>query len=324
MRSNDAVPDSVPIHDLDPWLFQFGTSGIGVRWYGLAYVGGFVVAYQLLRLLARRQIGPLREGELADFITMVALFGVLLGGRLGYMLFYDLGGFLREPWRIVQVWDGGMASHGGIAGVTLFVWFYARKHGYSWSAIGDNLVCVAPVGVFFGRIANFINGELYGKPADPARVPWAMRFPDEILAEPDVADAVFRQLPGMTFEQIKGALHDPAVREVLGSALTPRHPSQIYQALLEGLLLFGILFGLRWKFPRLPDGLLTGLFFLLYALFRILGETWRHADSGYIGPLQKGQFYSLFMFAAAAGFFWHAYRGWRASGAGPRAPLKAS
>jgi phosphatidylglycerol:prolipoprotein diacylglycerol transferase len=201
-----------------------------------------------------------------------------------------------------------MASHGGIAGLAAFTWFYARRHRLGWCAVGDNLVCVAPVGIFFGRIANFINGELYGKPADPARVPWAMRFPDEILAEPAVANEVFRRLPGMTFEQIKGALHDPAVRDVLGSVLTPRHPSQIYQALLEGLLLFVILFGLRWKFPRLPAGLLTGLFFLAYALFRILGETWRHADSGHIGPLQKGQFYSLFMFAAAAAFLWHAYR----------------
>ena len=204
-----------------------------------------------------------------------------------------------------------MASHGGIAGLAIFTWWYARQHKYNWCAVGDNLVCVAPVGVFFGRIANFINGELYGNPADPRKVPWAMLFPGEMVEDDRVRGEVMKRLPGKTMEEIYASLQDPAVREVLQDALTPRHPSQIYQALLEGVLLFLILFGIRWKFPRLPYGILTGLFFLLYAIFRIIGETWRHADSGHILGIQKGQFYSLFMFAAAAWFLWYGFKQWR-------------
>jgi len=305
MGSTGGVAPGLYIHDIDPWLLRFGDSNIGIRWYGMAYVAGFVVAFLLLRVLARRKIGPLKESELADFITMTAFLGVMMGGRLGYMLLYDFQGFISAPWRFFQVWEGGMASHGGIAGVTIFAWWYARQHGYSWCAIGDNLVCVAPVGVMFGRFANFINGELYGNPADPKNVPWAMLFPDEINDVPAVGNAVAAKLPGLTLEQIKATVHDPAVREVLQATLTPRHPSQIYQALLEGLLLFLILFGMRWKFPRLPPGIITGVFFFLYATFRIIGEFWRRADSGFILGIQKGQFYSIFMFAAAAGFLWY-------------------
>ncbi len=309
MVSCERVGSGLYIHDIDPWLLRFG-GNFGVRWYGIAYVAGFIVAFLLMRQMARRQIGPLKEAELADFITMAAFLGVMLGGRLGYMLLYDFSGFIQAPWRFFQVWEGGMASHGGIAGLAAFSWWYARQHRYDWCGVGDNLVCVAPVGIFFGRIANFINGELYGNPADPKKVPWAMLFPDEINDEGTVHNAVAARLPGMSLVDIKTAIHDPAVREVLHATLTPRHPSQIYQALLEGLLLFVILFGIRWKFPKLPYGILTGLFFLLYAVFRIIGETWRRADSGFIMGINKGQFYSIFMFAAAAGFLWYGYRQW--------------
>jgi phosphatidylglycerol:prolipoprotein diacylglycerol transferase len=315
MRSFGPVVSGLYIHDIDPWLLRFGGGNIGIRWYGVAYVLGFLVAFLLMRQMARARIGPLKEAELADFITLSAFLGVMLGGRLGYMLLYDFPGFIQAPWRFFQLWEGGMASHGGIAGLVAFTWWYARQHGHDWCGVGDNLVCVAPVGIFFGRIANFINGELYGVPADPKKVPWAMLFPDEIGENPEIQQKVFSRLPDLSLPGIKLKVHEPEVREVLLECLTPRHPSQIYQALLEGLLLFLILFGLRWKFPRLPYGVLTGLFFLLYAVFRIIGETWRHADSGFVMGINKGQFYSMFMFAAAAGFLWHGYKQWRAGSA---------
>jgi phosphatidylglycerol:prolipoprotein diacylglycerol transferase len=314
MSSFGRVVTGLYIHDIDPWLLRFGGGNFGIRWYGVAYVAGFLVGFLLMRQMARRQIGPLKESELADFITMAAFVGVMLGGRLGYMLLYDFSGFIQAPWRFFQVWEGGMASHGGIVGLVAFTWWYARRHHYDWCGVGDNLVCVAPVGIFFGRIANFINGELYGNPADPRKVPWAMLFPDEINDVPSVHHAVAARLPGMSLAEIKGALHDPEIRKVLQEFLTPRHPSQIYQALLEGALLFLILFGIRWKFPRLPYGILSGLFFLLYAVFRIIGEFWRRADSGVILGINKGQFYSLFLFFAAAGFLWHGFSRWRSRG----------
>jgi phosphatidylglycerol:prolipoprotein diacylglycerol transferase len=310
---NCGVGDGLYIHDISPWLihFQIGAREFGIRWYGVAYVAGFIAAFFLMRELARRKIGPLKEAELADFITLAAFLGVMLGGRLGFMLLYDFWEFIARPWRLFLVWEGGMASHGGIAGLAIFAWWYARRHNYNWCSVGDNLVCVAPVGVFFGRIANFINGELYGNPADPRKVPWAMLFPGEMNDETRIGDEVTARLPGRSYEQILSSLHDPAVRQVLEATLTPRHPSQIYQALLEGLLLFVILFTIRWKCPRLPAGILSGVFFFLYAIFRIIGETWRRADSGFILGIQKGQFYSLFMFAAAAGFLWYGFKQWR-------------
>ena len=151
------------VHDLSPFLLKIG--GFGLRWYGLAYLAGFVIGTLLYRRLAQRGYSDLRPDQVADFITMGALFGVLLGGRLGYMLFYDPVGFLHDPLLIIRVWEGGMASHGGILGLALYTFWYARKHGFSWRNLCDNLVVVAPVGLFLGRCANFINGELYGREA---------------------------------------------------------------------------------------------------------------------------------------------------------------
>lgn len=306
MGTNAAVLLAYYLHDIDPWVFRL-TDSIGVRWYGLAYVMGFVAAFLLLKQLARRGCGQLKEGEIGDFITYAAIFGVMLGGRLGFMLLYDFHHFVREPWSLFRVWEGGMASHGGIAGLTFFAYAYGRKKGYNWAGLGDNLVAVAPLGIFFGRLANFINGELYGKPWTG---PTAVQFPEE-MERREIWLEVSSRLPEYRGPQeIKEALGaDPGVEGVLREVLTPRHPSQLYQAALEGLALFVILYWIRLRFPKMGYGILTGLFFIGYATFRIAGEIFREPDYGseLILGMQKGQFFSLFLYAAGAAFLWYGF-----------------
>lgn len=287
------------IHDLSPFLIRIG--GFGIRWYGMAYLAGFVIGTLLYRHLARRGFSDLKPEQVSDFITMAALFGVLLGGRLGYMLFYDPEGFLHDPLLFFRVWEGGMASHGGIMGLALFILWYARRHGFSWRNLSDNIVVVSPVGILLGRIANFINGELYGRVTDSV---WAMRFPKEILTwspgrqEELVirASAIDPSLDSAS-AVIAGVSSFPALRDLLSTQLPPRYPSQLVEALLEGGFLFALLWILRTR-VRLPDGVLTGIFLIGYAVVRILGECVREPDSTLVGIFTKGQFLSLFMVAA--------------------------
>src|SRR5438093_4142083 len=171
------------IHDLDPLIFRLWDN-VGPRWYGLAYVLAFVCSYFIYRQLARRGFADLPVAKVGDFITGAALFGVIVGGRLGYVLFYKPE-MLREPLSILRVWEGGMSSHGGMFGLLAFTFYYAYRHKISWTNLGDNLVVTAPVGLFFGRCANFINGELYGRITN---VPWAMQFPKELLDHPQEAE----------------------------------------------------------------------------------------------------------------------------------------
>ena len=292
------------LHDLSPHLVRFNES-VAIHWYGLAYVLGFYLTYRVMLFLARRGLSEIRPAQVADFITLVALFGVVLGGRLGYMLLYDWDNFVRAPWNLFLINQGGMASHGGIAGVALFCLWYARKHRISWTGIGDTLVCGAPLGVFCGRLANFINGELFGR---VTTVPWAMKFPTELLHEDFVAQG------GTPVNLPPGLLHSPDIIAffqgqpggvaALEAMLHPRHPSQLYEALGEGLFLSAILLAVRLRFPRLPHGILTGLFFLLYAVARISLECVRQPDSGSeaILGLTRGQFFSLFMIVVGVAF----------------------
>jgi phosphatidylglycerol:prolipoprotein diacylglycerol transferase len=311
------------VHDLNPVLLRI-TESIQLRWYGLAYLAGFVAGFYLLRHLARRGLWVLKPEQTGDFIAAAALFGVFLGGRIGYVLFYHLpkvgwGELVRDPLMVVRVWDGGMASHGGILGLAIFTWFYARKHKVTWTGLGDGLCVVAPLGLFFGRMANFINGELYGRVADG--VAWAVKFPLSLGAEPEEVQsaawqACTRVEPKLADAESLAALiatarENPRVSEALGEYLTPRHPSQLYEGILEGALLFGILWLVRVRFPKAPDGLLTGMFFGLYALLRIIGEQFREPDAEMVGAFTKGQFFSFFMFLFAAGFLFHAWRGWK-------------
>lgn len=303
------------LHDLDPILIQF-TDSIAIRWYGLAYILGFVLAYVVLLKLAKKNMTTVRAERLSDFITYTAMFGVLLGGRLGYLLFYDFSAFISNPLIFFQLQKGGMASHGGMLGMTLYAWFYSRKHRCSWTGLGDDLVLVAPIGLFFGRMANFINGELFGK---PTQVAWAVRFPTEAqerrFSPPAGYDGPIpapELLWGSSKDIVERASSHPELAEFLAHGIHPRHPSQIYEALLEGLVIFLILLFMRLKWPQLKKGVITGSFFILYAVFRIFCEIYRLPDEGQnlILGLSKGQFYSCFLILAGLAFLVAAARGW--------------
>jgi len=278
----------------------------------MAYVLAFVAGFLLLKLFSKRGYLDLNQAAVGDFVTWVALFGVMIGGRLGYVIFYRPE-MLRDPLSILRVWEGGMSSHGGILGVVLFSLYYARRHKYSWTNLGDNLVVAVPIGLFLGRCANFINGELYGRAAN---VPWAVQFPKELLepanaAEADRAVTACQQnVPSLNSIEpfaakieaiVESVRTNPDVATVLRGILTPRHPSQLYEALLEGVVLFAILWIVRTRM-RTPNGLLTGLFMIFYSIFRIVVEYFREPDASMIGIFTRGQFFSFFVIALGIGF----------------------
>lgn len=222
---------------LDPILVELGP--IKIRWYSLAYLGGILIGWWYLLKLIDRPGAPMARRH-ADDLVFYATLGVILGGRLGYVLFYRPEVYLADPLQILRIWDGGMSFHGGVIGVTLGILWLARKHGLQWLRIHDYVACCTPFGLFFGRLANFVNAELWGRPTD---VPWAIVFPN-------------------------------------GGDL-PRHPSQLYEAGLEGLLLFAILWLLFWKTDaRYQPGKLVGTFLLVYGLSRFLVELVRQPDVG--------------------------------------------
>ncbi len=292
------------LHKLDPYIFHV-TETFGPRWYGLSYVMAFICGYALLAWLSKKGYADIHQAQVGDFITWAALFGVMIGGRLGYVFFYKPQ-MLREPLSILKVWEGGMSAHGGMIGLVLFTFYYARKYQIPWRNLADNLGVVAPIGLFFGRCANFINGELYGR---ATTVPWAVQFPKELIDSnnADLADravALCRQVdPLITSpEEILRALPvNPKIEEVLRTVLTPRHPSQLYEAFLEGIVLFVILWFVRTR-TRQPNGVIAGLFLCLYAIFRIVVETCREPDASLIGPFTRGQFFSFFLIAIGLGF----------------------
>ena len=312
------------VHDLNPIALPI-YGGLALRWYGLAYLAGFVAGFLLLRNLARRGLWVMQPEKVGDFIAGCALFGVFIGGRLGWILFYFKDGFLNPLWwpaikadplLVLRVWEGGMASHGGILGLAIFTWVYAKKQNVSWAKLADGLSVVGPLGLFFGRAANFINGELYGRIA--TGVPWAVKFPQSLIQESEETQAMAWQAcirvdPSLADATsldtlIAAARSNPKLSETLGEFLPARHPSQIYEGMLEGLLLFVILWVVRVRFPKAPAGLITGLFFALYAVARIFSEHFREPDAAMVGFLTKGQFFSLFMFLIAAAFFGHAWK----------------
>ena len=250
-------------HDLNPVIFHIW-GPMAVRWYGLAYLLGFIGSYLILKRLAKRGEFAVPEDELSNFIVHLAIFGVFLGGRLGYVILYGWNTFLHDPLFLFRVWEGGMASHGGLLGVLAVMLWYAWKKKYPFWNLTDGLALVAPIGLFFGRIANFINGELWGRPTD---VPWAVIFPQAGDAVP-----------------------------------TPRHPSQLYEALGEGLLLFIVLWLVRKTAWGKREGAVSALFLLVYAAVRIASEFFRTPDAGYdlyFGWMTKGQLFSSFMVLGA-------------------------
>ena len=292
------------VHDLSPFLLDFG-NGIGLRWYGLAYVAAFVVGYRLYVRLTKQGYSDLSLAQVGDFITGAALFGVILGGRFGYMLLYDWERFSANPLIFFKFWDGGMSSHGGMIGIVVFSFIYSRRNQVSWLNIGDNLAVVAPVGLFFGRCANFVNGELFGRVAG---IPWAVQFPKELYdAPPETVRLVLSEAAALNprwttiADVVTNVRNSPALHDQLAGTLSPRHPSQIYEALLEGAVLFLLLWLLRTK-VRLPNGVITGIFFLAYAILRIFGEMFREPDAPLTLALSRGQFLSLFLLVIGLGF----------------------
>jgi phosphatidylglycerol---prolipoprotein diacylglyceryl transferase len=235
-----------------------------LRWYSLAYLAGIFIGYWYLLKLIKKPGAPMSRQH-ADDLVFYASLGIILGGRLGYVLFYNLGQYMQHPIEILKLWDGGMSFHGGVIGTSLGILYLARKEKLSWLRIHDYVACCVPFGLFFGRLANFVNQELWGA---ATAVPWAVRF-QEVNAN--------REL-------------------ILGP---PRHPSQLYEAVLEGLVLFGILWWMFWKTEaRFQPGKLVGAFLFFYGIFRFGVEFIREPDSQLIAftqatHLHMGQWLSL-------------------------------
>ena len=296
------------LDNFSPFMVKFGPS-FGIRWYGFSYLLAFFCGFLLLRWLAQRRYCQLAPGKVGDFI-LVASLGVVAGGRLGYVFFYRPGQFLADPLFLFRVWDGGMSSHGGMIGLTLVTFFFARSQKVSWLGLADNIAVVAPVGLFLGRCANFINGELYGR---ASQVAWAMQFPKEALDLPAigartlaVAHAV-QPASGSLEEIIVQARTDPALQSAFHQTLTPRHPSQLYEALLEGAFLFASLWFLRTR-TKQPRGMLAGLFLLLYAVVRVIVEYFREPDAPLTGPFTRGQTLSVMLVVGGICFVAYALR----------------
>ncbi len=336
------------VHNMSPFLVQF-TDTIGIRYYGLAYLTGFFLAYYFIDLMAKRGTILMRREQVADFITYVAI-GALVGGRLGYAAFYAPDLFVTFHrgipfWGLLEVNKGGMASHGGMIGVIVGCILFGRKHKISITHLIDLCTFGGALGIFFGRIANFINGELYGRPCS-AKLWLAMKFPSEIYTwGVDDIDRIRRLGPAAqavgsiktmggqiltatttqwnswiaNFGAAQGKIdafkeaiveatqhHNHAVIAALAPVLTPRYPSQIFQALMEGLAVFIILAWL-WRKPRKP-GFISAMFGILYAIARIIGEQFRMPDFGigyqWLG-LTRGQWLSVAMIAAVSVYFYY-------------------
>jgi phosphatidylglycerol:prolipoprotein diacylglycerol transferase len=257
------MPLAYWVHDLDPYLVKF-SENFGIRYYGLAYLAGFVAAAWLLHRYFRAGRSPFNFEAITDLMTYIVL-GVLIGGRVGYFLLYKLDTLRADPLAIFRVWEGGMASHGGFVGVLVAILWWARNRRAPMLQVADLIVSTAPAGLFFGRLANFINGELVGK---ITTVPWAVIFPHNEL------DRV--------------------------SSPPPRHPSQLYEAALEGLLLLAFV---QWRFwrsdiARTQPGRLSGEFLIAYALVRMFGEQFREPDASLFFGVSRGTFYSVFLIVA--------------------------
>ena len=249
-----------------------------LRWYSLAYLAGIFIGYWYMLKLLKQPGAPMARRH-ADDLVFYAAVGVILGGRLGYVLFYNPGFYLANPLDILKLWDGGMSFHGGLLGTVAGILYLSWKQKLPALRIHDYVACVAPIGLFFGRLANFVNAELWGA---PTTVPWAVRFPEFMVGRP-----------------------------FLGP---PRHPTQLYEAILEGAVLFAILWWMFWKTEaRYQPGKLVGAFGLFYGLFRFAVEFVREPDSQLVEfaratGLHMGQWLSIPLIVGGAWLMWTAKR----------------
>jgi phosphatidylglycerol:prolipoprotein diacylglycerol transferase len=262
---------AIPFPGIEPVALKLGP--VSIRWYGLAYLTGLVLGWLYMRRLLRtpdlwRGAPPMKAEQTDDFLLWVTL-GTVIGGRLGFILLYEPSLFFRDPARIFAVWEGGMAFHGGLIGVTLAIVLFARWNNVPLLSLGDLTAAAVPFGLFFGRLANFINGEVYGRLTD---VPWAVEFPASVL------DA--------------------------GHVFGPRHPTQLYEAFLEGIVLFLIIraFTHSWHSLKEP-GFTAGLFLFAYAIARIGVEffkEWDYEQFFTTAYFSEGMIYSLPMLICGA------------------------
>lgn len=264
---------ALPFPVIDPILFEFGP--LAIRWYALAYIAGILLGWWLAQHLVKHAelFGAVKfptKNDIEDFLIWIVL-GIVLGGRIGFVLFYNFAHYAQNPLQILQLWQGGMAFHGGMAGLALAAYLFSRRRNIRFFTLMDIVAAVTPIGLFLGRIANFINGELFGRVSD---VSWAVMFPR-------------------------------------GDYL-PRHPSQLYEAGLEGLALFVVLMCAIWRFRTLSKpGMVAGLFLIGYGMSRTIVEFFREPDAqlGYLyGYFTMGQLLSLPMIIAGVGLIIYARR----------------
>ncbi|MFB9148997.1 prolipoprotein diacylglyceryl transferase [Roseovarius ramblicola] len=291
---------SITFPEISPEIVSVTLFGMefALRWYALAYIAGIVIGWRIVVAAMRRPAlwpgdrAPMEPKDVEDLLSWVIL-GVIFGGRLGYVLFYQPGYYLANPGQVLQVWQGGMAFHGGLLGVVLAVILFSRARGINWISVADALCMVTPVGLLLGRIANFINAELWGRPTD---LPWGVIF------------------PGAAAQDCAGV-----------AGLCARHPSQLYEAALEGLILGAVLLWLGWRRGALRfPGTLTGVFFAGYGAARFVVEFVRQPDAQFVSPgnplglafhvegygLTMGQTLSLPMIAFGLGMvFWARHSG---------------
>ncbi len=273
---------ALPFPTIDP--VAIGIGPVEIRWYGLAYLAGLILGWLYMRALARNAEiwggkSPITPEKVDDFLIWGTI-GVIVGGRLGFVLFYEPSYFLEHPLQIFAVWGGGMAFHGGLLGVGVATYIFARRNNIPIFSVMDLAAAATPFGLFFGRIANFINGEIYGRLTD---VPWAVEFPARVLAE--------------------------------GHAFGPRHPTQIYEAILEAIVLFVALRYLTHRRDALMrPGMVVGAFLMIYGVARIFVEFFKEWDQGQFFTTaywSTGMVYSLPMIALGLYFYARALRNTR-------------
>lgn len=251
------------IHNIDPFIIRFGSDCFveGIKWYGVCYILSFILASFLLNLYTKKNISPMSCDENSSLMFLI-IIGVLAGGRLGYILLYTPHVFLTSPIEIFTIWHGGMSSHGGFIGVALGIFIFCKRNKFKVLEIGDLVSTIAPIGFFIGRIANFINGELFG---NITNVPWGIIFPNSAQWASDI------------------------------TMIPARHPSQLYESLLEGALLFVYLQNQLWNRKSKEHGVITSKFLIAYGILRILTECFREPDAPLICNMSRGQFYSIFL-----------------------------
>ncbi len=254
------LPGIIPYPQIDPFIFRIGN--FGLSWYAFFYLLGFILGYLLLRYRYRKGFLHLLRPDDVSLLVTYLFYGVVLGARIFYVLFYNFSFYWEHPWEIPAIWHGGLSFHGGFVGAVVAMWLFARRHQASLLDLMDNVGLAVPIGLGLGRIANFINGELYGRPSD---VPWAMVFPQ--------------------------------------GGPEPRHPSQLYESLLEGPMLFLLM----WLFARraYPKGIVAAVGIMAYGAIRFFVELFREPDpqlGKVLGMLTMGQLMSLAMVLAGALF----------------------